>query len=31
VFGVLVVVLGGDGIAGGTGIARELHIFLGDV
>jgi hypothetical protein len=31
VLGVLVVVLGGDRIAGGTGVARELQIFFRDV
>jgi hypothetical protein len=30
-FGVLVVILGSDGIAGGARIARKLHVFLGDV
>src|SRR5437868_4560932 len=30
-FGVLVVVFGGNGIAGRAGIARELDVFFGDV
>src|SRR6185437_9724603 len=29
--GVLVVILGGDRIAGRAGVTRQLHIFLGDV
>src|SRR4051794_5718179 len=29
--GVLVVVLGGDRIAGGLGVARELNVFFGDM
>src|SRR5579871_3637386 len=31
VLGVLVVVFGGDGVAGGTGIARQLQIFFRNV
>jgi len=30
-FGMLVVVLGGDRVAGRTRVARKLHVFLGDV
>src|SRR5439155_11947158 len=30
-FGVLIVVLGGDGVAGGARIARELDVFFGDM
>jgi hypothetical protein len=30
-FSVLVIILGGDRIAGGTGIARQLQIFFSDV
>ena len=31
VLGVLIVVFGGDRIAGGLRVARELDVFLGDV